>query len=166
MRRALDLLAKVEMMLIFVIFSVICVIAFANVLGRYVFNASLAFTGELTTSLAVVLALLGTALGVRQGGHLGFSLLHDYSKGQLRKGLSIFIGVMMCALFVVLIVYGWNMMANQISRNRVTPSLRIPQFLFSMWFPIAGVLGIIHTIEVTLADIKGRKVVDGGGPIA
>ena len=166
MRKPLDVLAKIETWLIFVIFSVICVIAFANVLGRYVFNASLAFTGELTTSLAVVLALLGTAVGVRQGGHLGFSLLHDYSKGRFRKGLGVFIGVMMCVLFVVLIVYGWNMMANQIARNRVTPSLRIPQFLFSMWFPICGLLGIIHTIEVTVAELRGDHAVGGSGPIA
>jgi len=52
-------------------------VAFVNVVTRYVVRYSLAFTEEVVVSLFVWLTLLGTAIAFREGSHLAFEVLVD-----------------------------------------------------------------------------------------
>ena len=60
-----------------VIFTVMTLIAFGNILSRYLFKYSFAFTEELVVSLFVWLTLLGAGAAFRYGSHLGFTLLAE-----------------------------------------------------------------------------------------
>ena len=87
------ILAEVENWIAVIAFAIVASITFANVLGRYVFNASLAFTGELAVNMAVTLAMIGTAIAMREGAHLGFRLLHDLAKGKIKIVMALIVAI-------------------------------------------------------------------------
>lgn len=136
-------------------FIVITVVAFANVVSRYFLNASLAFTTELVVNLAVWLTMIGAAIGVREGAHLGFSAVHELLKGRAKQVLTLFIGIAMVLFFVVLLKFGLDLALQQAERGRTTPSMRIPQWWFTAALPVASALGILRTVQVTWDSLRG-----------
>ena len=56
-----------------ILFAIMAIVAFVNVISRYLLKYSLAFTEELLISFFVWLTLLGAAVAFREGSHLGFS---------------------------------------------------------------------------------------------
>lgn len=150
-------LAEVENWIAVLAFVVVASITFINVLGRYVFNASLAFTGELAVNMAVTLAMIGTVIAMREKAHLGFSLLHDLARGPLRIGVTIFVTFAVCLFFAIITYYGFWQAIGQLEQNRLTPSLRLPQGAFTMSLPVAGVLCIYHVLANAVADIGATR---------
>lgn len=158
-------LAGIENTVACATFIVITVVAFANVVSRYFLNASLAFTTELVVNLAVWLTMIGAAIGVREGAHLGFSAVHELLKGRAKQVLTVIIGLAMVVFFVVLLKFGLDQALQQAERNRTTPSMRIPQWLFTAALPVASALGILRTIQVTWDSLRGvhnDDVLDAG----
>lgn len=157
-------LSTVENGLAAAAFALITVVAFINVVSRYFLNASLAFTTEITVNVAVWMTLIGAAIGVREGAHLGFSLLHDRMRGRGRQVLTVLIGVAMVAFFAILGWYGWDQTSSQLSSGRTTPAMQIPQWLFSLALPVGSALGIVRTVHVTVRDLRGPDPADPGAP--
>ena len=139
-------------------FAVISLTAFANVMARYVFNASLAFTSELTINLAVLLTMVGAAIGIREGSHLGFTLLKDTLTGRKHQLLVVLGGAAIVLFYVALIKFGMDVSLRQLQRGQTTPALGLPMWLLSLALPLGGVLGIIRTIQMTITGIKDAPV--------
>lgn len=149
--RALGLL---ENTLAVTAFGLISATAFANVMARYVFNASLAFTSELTVNLAVLLTMVGAAIGIREGSHLGFTLLKDMSIGRKHQLLVMLGGAAIVLFYLVLIKFGMDVSLRQLDRNQSTPALGLPMWLLSLSLPLGGALGIIRTVQTTITAFK------------
>lgn len=150
-------LSTVENTLAASAFFLITVVAFINVVSRYFLNASLAFTTEITVNVAVWMTMIGAAIGVREGSHLGFSLLHQQLRGRGRQVLTVVIGLAMVTFFALLAWYGWSQTSSQLASGRATPAMRIPQWLFSLALPVGAGLGIIRTVHVTVRDLRGPE---------
>ncbi len=150
------ILAEVENWIAVVAFAIVASITFANVLGRYVFNASLAFTGELAVNMAVTLAMIGTAIAMREGAHLGFSLLHDLAKGKIKIVMALIVAIAVAIFFIIVAYYGFWQAVGQFEQNRLTPSLKLPQGAFTMMLPMGGILSIYHIIHNTWHEIRAE----------
>lgn len=168
MDRFNEVLRHIEDWLAVAAFAVVFTISFANVLGRYVLNASLAFTGELAVNMAVVLAMIGTTIAMRERAHLGFSLLHDLSRGKLRVVVSLIIAAAVICFFIIVAYYGYWQAISQFEQNRLTPSLRMPQGVFTMSLPVAALLCIYHIAWNTWCELRpGRdhEADEGSGEV-
>lgn len=128
-------------------FMVIVLVTFVNVLSRYIFKASLAFSEEITINLLVVLTMMGAVVGIRLGAHLGFSYLVENAKSGVRRVLLITGTTLIVVFLAVLLIWGGEMTIAQGLRGRATPSLGIPQWLFTLSIPLAGLLGIIRSLQ-------------------
>lgn len=163
-------LRHVENILVAFTFATITLITFANVVGRYVLSASIAFTTEVTVNLVVLLTMVGAAIAVRERAHLGFTLLHDTSRGYLRAAVSVLVTAAVCIFFAVLAWFGFDHAVQQLAGGRLTPALEIPQGLFTMALPLGAVLAIIRALEVGIADVSAalaepdRVAAAAGGP--
>ncbi len=85
--------------------AAMAVIAFANVLSRYLLHSSIAFTEEITVYLFVWLTVIGAGLAFERGAHLGMVSLVRRMPGPVQRalvGLGAGLGV---ALFMA--VNGW-----------------------------------------------------------
>lgn len=138
-------------------FAVVTAVAFSNVISRYFLDASLAFTTEITINVAVWLTMLGAVIGIREGSHLGFSVLHEKLRGRAKDVLTVVIAAAIITFFVVLAWFGWEQVQSQIANGRSTPSMQIPQWLFTLALPVGSVLGILRTVQVTARAVRGDE---------
>jgi len=151
------ILRKVENTLIAITFAFITVLAFANVVARYVFHASFSFTSELLVNLAVLLTMVGAAAATRLGTHPGFSLLRDVSRGVLRKVVVVIICLGMLVFFAIFLWLGLETALKQLGSGRLTPALQVPQWIFSMGLPFGALLGAVRTIQVAVIELRGGE---------
>lgn len=154
-------------------FMMIVIVTFINVLSRYIFQSSLAFTEEITINLLVVLTMMGAVVGIRLGAHLGFTYLVENAKATTRRTLILVSTALMIVFLAVLLIWGGEMMIHQAIRGRATPSLGIPQWLFTLSIPLAGLLGIIRSIQAareslhqdTSAEAVAERLAQEAAPV-
>ena len=65
----------------------------------------------------------------------------------LRKFSEILYAVIVTAFFVFMIIYGWEVVRQQIMMKEMGTALAIPMWVIGICQPIAGVLGIIGVAE-------------------
>ncbi|KAB2331055.1 TRAP transporter small permease [Bacillus mesophilum] len=151
------LLAKVENGVLILSASIMCLIAFLNVISRYFFGNSLAFTEEITINLFVLLTFVGAAVGVREKAHLGFTLIFDKVNESLKKALVLFSGLIVIIVFALCAYYGAMMVQFQMMTNQMTPALGWSQWVFTIGFPAGCVLCVIRAIESMVKELKILK---------
>lgn len=151
------ILRRVENTVIAITFLFITLLAFANVVARYVFHASFSFTSELLVNLAVLLTMVGAAAATRLGTHPSFSLLRDSSRGVLHKIVIVLVCGGMLVFFIVFMWLGFETAMKQFESGRLTPALQLPQWLFSMGLPFGALLAAIRTVQVGVIEFRGGE---------
>lgn len=151
------ILRRVENTLIAITFLFITLLAFANVVARYVFHASFSFTSELLVNLAVLLTMVGAAAATRLGTHPAFTLLRDSSRGVLRKIVVVIVCLGMLVFFAIFLWLGIETALKQLESGRLTPALQVPQWIFSMGLPFGALLGVVRTIQVAVIELRGGE---------
>lgn len=139
--------AHFEEVLCAILFAIMAILAFVNIISRYLLKYSLAFTEEILISFFVWLTLLGTAIAFRQGGHLGFNFITDRLPGTFRKlfvWVSALLGVM---LFLFLIYFSIFQLKEEISMNITSSGIGIPQWWYTIGMPIWSILVIVRIIQ-------------------
>lgn len=100
-RRALSFPLRLDHLLLAAMMAIMVIVAFLNVLGRYLFHYSLAFTEEITINLFVGVVVVGSGIAFERGLQLGVTTLTQYFPPRARnmlRWLNAFLGA---ALFVV-----------------------------------------------------------------
>ncbi|MBI4588618.1 MAG: TRAP transporter small permease [Candidatus Rokubacteria bacterium] len=138
--------------------GVMTLVAFVNVITRYLIRFSLAFTEELVVSLFVWLTLLGAAVAFREGSHLAFTLLVDRCPRTVRRAsvwLSATLGV---TLFALLVYFGLGQIRSERLLGTTSEALAIPQWWYTAGIPVFGLLVIVRLLQGALrADRRARR---------
>ena len=132
---------------------VMTALTFINVLSRYVFNASLSFSEEITTYLFVLLSLLGAAIA-----DLGFTLLSEHVGAKVGRILGI-ISMAAATVFSGIICYfGVFMALNQFNKGQVTGAMQLPEWIFGSFVPLGALLVTIRFAQNLIKLILGKDV--------
>ncbi|MDD4569614.1 MAG: TRAP transporter small permease [Tepidanaerobacteraceae bacterium] len=134
-------------------FAVMLFINFGNVLSRYLFHNSWAFTEELGVILFVYISFFGAAVAVKRRQHLGFTLLLDNVPKVVRIIADTLITIAIIVFMGAMIYYGIKVCENQIKYHSTTAALRIPLVYANASIPIGGVFIIVRTIQVYVQDM-------------
>jgi len=136
-----------EEVLCAVLFAIMGIIMFVNVISRYLLKYSLAFTEELVVSFFVWLTLLGAAIAFREGSHLSFNFITNRLPLKIQKvlvWLSAFLGSF---LFLVLIYFAFHQIREEIILKITSSGIGVPQWWYSIGMPIWSVLVIIRIFQ-------------------
>ena len=128
--------ARVERALAATCMALLCLITFANVLVRYLSNASFAFTEEFSVFLMLVLTLLGSASAFAESKHIRITLLVDklpHAGRRLCAAIEWFCNV---ALFALLAWFGARMALDDLEFEVTSPGLGLPQWWYTVWLPL------------------------------
>lgn len=149
------ILDRIEEIVAAVCLSVMTVLAFANVVARYVFSASFSFSEEITTYLFVLLSLLGTAIAARRRAHLGLTILTDVVSPKIRRILHI-IGYLFAVAFTgAIFYYGILMVLSQRQLQQVTANMQWPEWIFGSFVPIGALFATVRFVQVLVEEIRG-----------
>lgn len=159
-KRVLNGVAAVERWGIGLLLLMDIAISAANVFSRYVIHQSWSFAEEVVVAALVLMSLVGAALCARdRGGLINLTLFADKLPRRTRLAVEIVMALGMVAFALVMVYYGIVRCADQIATNRLTAALRIPEWYYSAFVPIGGVLLATHSLE-RVADCT-FEIVDG-----
>jgi C4-dicarboxylate transporter DctQ subunit len=135
--------------------SVATLVAFVNVVLRYVFNMSLTWAGELTSYLFIWSALFGAAYGFKIGMHLGVTVLIQKLRPQVAKWvLSLSLFIILCYL-LCLMVWGYDFVMFNHMMEMVSVDLELSYWIIYLCVPISMA---IASYQVLLKLIKTLRV--------
>ena len=149
-KKIMNGLGFVESALQVIIGVVITIVAFANVMARYVFHSKIAYTEELVVNIFVLMIMCGCALCARDGGLISLSLVFDSVGKRGKKIMSVIFTIINVSFYCVLGWTGLEKALNLFAKGKLTASLLIPEGLFMLAIPIGCVLLVLHTVEYML----------------
>lgn len=140
--------ARIERALAAGCMALLCLITFANVLVRYLSNASFAFTEEFSVFLMLALTLLGSASAFAERKHIRITLLVDKLPKVGRRFCSILEWLANTALFGLLAWFGWRMALDDFEFEVTSPGLGVPQWWYTIWLPLLCALIVVRLLLV------------------
>ena len=158
-KKIMNCLGYVESALQVIIGIVITVVAFSNVMARYVFHSKIAYTEELTVNIFVLMIMCGCALCAREGGLISLSLIFDLVGKTGKKIMACIFTVFNLGFYGILAWAGWDKVVKLklfAEHPKLTSSLKLPEGLFYLAIPIGAVLLIIHSVEY-LVDVLSEN---------
>lgn len=115
-------------------------IAFVNVLSRYLFHFSFASTEELTINLFVWMTVIGTGLAFERGGQLGMVTFYERFPAALQRGAIVFGAALGAGLFILVDYYMIQAIYDEVTLFRATSAaLGIPVWIYYIGVPLFSV---------------------------
>lgn len=138
------------------------VLTFLNVINRYVFKQSIAFTEEITVNLFVWITLIGIAMAFRKGANLKMTNLFDRFGPKLQRVAVVVSGVLGILIFGFIIVNSCQEIWKNMTFYRTTSeALGIPTWIYSLGTPIFSGMVVWELIRTTFPRNKAGAA-EGG----
>ncbi len=138
--------------------AIMAIIAFVNVVNRYVFKQSLAFTEEITVNLFVWITLLGIAIAFRRGTNLKMTNLYDSFPVGLKRASNTIAAAIGLILFAFLAYNsGKEIWKNMTFYHQTSESLGIPTWIYSLGTPIFSIFVLKEIVSSTIKSNKELK---------
>ncbi len=118
----------------------VCLITFANVVVRYLTDASFAFTEEFSVFLLVVLTLAGAAGAFVRNRNIRVEFFAALTPLRIQRWLEIMGLLLTVALFLMVAWYGARFVADDWKFGTTSPGIGVPQWVYSIWLPALSLL--------------------------
>ncbi|AXH09361.1 C4-dicarboxylate ABC transporter permease [Malaciobacter halophilus] len=142
-------LSKIESILLATGVLLMAANTIINVIGRFVFDHSFFFSGELNRILIVLITFAGIGYAARHGRHIRMSALYDALPKKLRKVFMIFIALITSIIMFGLFYFSLAYIEKLIDSGRILPALQIPVYITYVWVPIGFfVTGVQYFLTV------------------
>ncbi|MEJ2642945.1 MAG: TRAP transporter small permease [Desulfosarcinaceae bacterium] len=155
--KALDrALTVFEEWTLFVAVIVALISLFVNVVLRYGFNYSLAWSEELVREVIIYTTFIGSSVAVRQRSMIKIDASVQLMP-RLKVPLTFFSHLATVIFALIMLVFGWKMALLQVQTMQKTIILQIPYVYLYAILPLMGGLMLIRTLQVVYADIQALR---------
>ena len=167
MPRLLRIVNHLEEWTLVLVILGLAVIAFVQVLCRYLLGFSFTWMEELSRSLAVFIAFLGASIGVRQGTHFSMDLLYEkLASDRARHILQVIVYGLSAAIFAVVAWFGLEQVMKLRGFGVVTSALRVPKYWAYVPIPFFSVIMAVRSLSRVVnhlrAAVSGEPFSMGG----
>ena len=134
-----------------------CLIAlFVNVILRYGFNYTLAWSEEFVREVIIYTTLIGCGAAVKNRSMIRIDAVIQLLP-KLKFSLTLFSNVVTIIFGVMMLYYGWKMAALQVTTQQKTIILQIPLVYLYAMLPIMGTTMILRTIQMMYQDYQESR---------
>lgn len=112
-------------------------LAFINVVLRYLFGTSITWAGELTNYLFMWSALFGAAYGFKKGIHISVTMLLEMLPPILSKIILMFAHLFSFAYLALMSYLGYELILMLVDFGEMSIDLRIPMWIPHLVLPFA-----------------------------
>jgi TRAP-type C4-dicarboxylate transport system permease small subunit len=156
LRGADKALAFLEEWTLFLSVIVALVALFVNVVLRYGFNYSLAWSEELVREVIILTTFIGCSAAIRNRSMIRIDAVIQLFP-RLRIPFTYFSNIMVIVFAGMMIHYGWKMAALQVMTSQKTIILQIPLVYLYALLPITGVMMMFRTLYVIWLDLTEQS---------
>ena len=163
--KILDFLDKVltffEEWTLFISVIVALVALFVNVVLRYGFNYSLAWSEELVREVIIYTTFIGCSAAVKNRSMIKIDATVQLLP-KLKMPLTYFSNIVIMIFAGLMIYYGALMVEMQHRTNQKTIIMEIPYVILYSILPLMGVMMLIRSIQVIYQDIIAQRAAKQG----
>lgn len=159
MKLILDKLEKIILGVLAILFSVMVISLFYQIIMRFILKSANAWSEELTRYSFIWLSMLGSAVATRRSRNMDVDFLVRRMPKLLRNINTVITKGLIIAFLMVIIVYGTVLVG--MTHKQLSAGLQIPMSYIYASVPVGGLLILIFTIEVIIDDIINSKVKEG-----
>lgn len=141
-----------------VIFSVITVVCFAQIINRYFFGQSFVFAEELAVQLMIWIAFLGAAKCVSEDSHARLTVVMTMLPGRLRAASMLLSNVLSIAFLGIAAWYGFRLVRT--TWRSTTIGTGIPEGLVYLAMPVGSVIMIAFLIANSITTVRRQSAED------
>ncbi|MEM7327572.1 MAG: TRAP transporter small permease [Pseudomonadota bacterium] len=138
MKQFLDMLSKVSLFVSATCLVLMTTIISYQVVARYFFNSSPAWSERLSLVLLAYLVFFGAAVGVHERFHIRIDALRDAMPASIGRGFDIVANLAVAIAGLVMVIAGWQLTTTLWAFS--IPSLGLPRGLALLPLPVAGIL--------------------------
>ncbi len=131
-----EALGKVDKALMVILATSATILAFINVVARYLFSVSFVWASELTTYLFIWMTLFGASYGFEIGMHMSFNALVRAFPPKICKTLTIFSRLIVLFFLLMLTYLGVKLVQFDFMTKQVSIDLQIPFWIIYLAVPI------------------------------
>ena len=131
---------------------------FANITGRYMFNAPIASAEEVMLFLLVAVVFLGNALVSWEGKQIRMDVILHVLPPAVRRVLEIFADLTMMVVSVLLIVFAWPVIDMLYDFDQRSPAAGVPLFIPQALIPIGLGLMVFLTAARLIKGWTARRI--------
>lgn len=154
--RKLDrIVTHMEEWTLFLIVMTALISLFANVILRYGFNYTLAWSEELVRIVIIYSTFIGASVAVRQRAMIRIDAIVQIFP-RLKPGLTVYSNILMLVFACMMVFYGYKMAHLQFMTQQKTIIMQIPLVIIYTIMPVMGVMVFIRTVQVMIQDIRRR----------
>jgi len=151
---------RIDHWIVAILLFIMALIAFINVLSRYLFHFSFAATEEITINLFVWMTVIGTGIAFERGGQLGMVTIYNKFPQKFKRGVIIFSAALAAVLFMLVDIYTVQAIYFELTLFQATSAgLGIPVWIYYIGVPILSVFVFtgIYRDAVTKLESLGEK---------
>ena len=148
----LDLLEKIEKLLLAVAVAVMLAVMVYQVVLRYIFSSANAWSEELARYLFIFEVMIASAIAVRRNSHLQIDVLINCLKPKMKCIFTIVSTLVGIAFLLLLLIYSAGLV--QTGGSNISVGLQIPMSVPYACVPVGVTLMILTSIEVVLKQIE------------
>jgi C4-dicarboxylate transporter, DctQ subunit len=154
--RKLDKAAsRFEEWTLFIIVIAALIALFFNVVLRYGFNYTLAWSEELVRIVIIYSTFVGASVAVKQRAMIRIdAVVQIFPK--LKKGLTFYTNILMLVFAGMMIYYGYKMTHLQLLTSQKTIIMQIPLVVVYAVMPVTGLMVFLRTIQVMVQDFTSK----------
>lgn len=150
-------LEKIEENFIGIIMLVVSVVLFANVVLRYVFNASSTWAEEFIRYAIIWMTFIGAGICFRKGLHPGIDVIFNIFPKSMKRGIKIFVIIISIIFMSFMLKYGYDLLMFSITTGQITPALQVKLYWVYAAIPVGALLSLIHLVRLFITTIKDKK---------
>lgn len=130
----------------------------ANVVGRFVFQHSLFFSGEVNRILIILITFAGLGYAARHGRHIRMSAIFDSLPPRSRKALMIVIAAITSVAMFALAYLSVRYIGKVQTSGRILPALQIPVWWIFVWVPIGFFVTGVQYLLTAIKNLTEKDI--------
>ena len=156
----LDAIESCEKIFLVITVALMIIVIAYQVILRYVFSASNAWSEELARYLFIYDVMIGAAIATRQNTHLQVDALIGILKPKTKCIFTIVATVL--GIVFLIFLFGYSIVLCQAASVNISAGLKVPMSIPYACMPIGAVLMILTSIEVIMNQLQEIQKINKG----
>lgn len=133
---------------------------FFNVVLRYGFNYTLAWSEELVREVIIFTTFIGLGVAIKNKSMIKIDALVQLVP-KLKIPLTYFSNIVTIIFALMMLYFGWKLVQMQAFTDQKTIIMEIPLEYLYAFIPIMGFTMLVRTIQVMYQDFNERRAAQG-----
>jgi TRAP-type C4-dicarboxylate transport system permease small subunit len=132
------------------------ILVFGNVVARYVLNASIGWSEEVSRFMLIWLTFLGAVIAYMRNEHLGLDVLIQYLPLSIVKGVVILADLLVLSALAYMTNGGYDMTKDSLESGWVSSAVPIRYGVIYMIVPITSAVMLLEGLVKIAMDISKK----------